>query len=96
MNVEHFIDTNVFVYLFDDADRHKQKTASSLIQQSIAEGTACISFQVVQECLNVVVRKLSMPADSARQFFEDVLRPLLKPVVRPYSVQTCRLRPSRS
>lgn len=55
MTVESFIDTNVFVYQLERLDVRKATTAERLIEQGIASGTACISFQVVQECLNTVV-----------------------------------------
>ncbi|MCY4148353.1 MAG: PIN domain-containing protein [Gammaproteobacteria bacterium] len=40
------------------------------------EGTGCISYQVVQETINVVTRKLRAKATQAHQFLEDVLVPL--------------------
>jgi len=50
MSVEHFIDTNVFVYQLERRDARKAAVAERLIERGIAKGTACISFQVVQEC----------------------------------------------
>jgi predicted nucleic acid-binding protein len=73
-----FIDTNVFVHLFDETSPDKQQAALALIQDALALGTACISFQVVQETLNVITRKLKVPVtlEDATQFLEKVLLPL--------------------
>jgi predicted nucleic acid-binding protein len=77
MSVE-FIDSNVLVYLFDESDRAKRATAEALVLGAIDQGTASISFQVVQETLHVITRKLKKPAnpDEARRFLDAVLLPL--------------------
>ncbi|MDZ4859318.1 MAG: PIN domain-containing protein [Candidatus Hydrogenedentes bacterium] len=77
MSVE-FIDSNVFIYLFDETAPEKQRAAEELILPSLESGSACISFQVVQETLNVVTRKLRapMPPADARRFLDSVLIPL--------------------
>jgi len=77
MNVE-FIDSNVFIYLFDEADTRKRGVAESLVGAGLESGRACISFQVVQETLNVITRKLAAPAtaEDARRFFDRILAPL--------------------
>ena len=73
-----FIDTNVFIYLFDEADEHKRTIAEQLIQKALETRSACISHQVVQETLNVVTRKLPSPmsAENAQRFLEQILIPL--------------------
>ena len=71
-----FIDSNVFVYLFDDADERKRTAAERIVQRAIADGTGAISFQVVQEVLNVLTRKLGASSDDARRFLDAVLVPL--------------------
>ncbi len=76
MSAEHFLDTNVFVYLFDETDPSKQKRAESLVNDSLASGTGCISFQVVQETLNVLIRGLGFVSEDARRVLDDVLLPL--------------------
>jgi predicted nucleic acid-binding protein len=77
MNAE-FIDSNVFVYLFDEIDGRKRQIAEILISQALETRRACISFQVVQETLNVITRKLKTPATpkDARRFLDRVLAPL--------------------
>lgn len=88
MSVERFLDTNIFVYQLDGRDARKAEIARYLIQQGIENGNACISFQVVQECLNTAIRKahLQLAAHDMRQYLETVLTPLLKvqPSLRLY------------
>ncbi len=76
MSAEVFIDTNIFIYLFDETATAKRQCAESLVRQSLEDGTGCISYQVVQETMNVVVRKLGAKPDDARQLLDDVLIPL--------------------
>lgn len=76
MSVENFIDTNVFIYLFDETNPAKRQRAESLVHRSLENGSGCISFQVVQEALNVVTRKLGARPQSARLLLDDVLAPL--------------------
>jgi predicted nucleic acid-binding protein len=78
MSAVDFLDTNVLVYLFDETDDRKQAIASELVRRGLATGEACISFQVVQETLQVVTRKLDPPATAAEagRLLDDVLAPL--------------------
>jgi predicted nucleic acid-binding protein len=73
-----FIDSNVFVYLFDERDARKRKIAEQLIANGLDSGAALISFQVIQETLNVITRKLAKPVTpaDARRFLDRVLLPL--------------------
>ena len=57
MSAENFLDTNVFVYLFDETDNDKREKAERLVQQALEKETGCISYQVVQERINVITRK---------------------------------------
>ncbi len=83
MNAEDFIDTNVFVYLFnvfvylfDETNADKRQRAESLVHRSLERGTGCISYQVVQETMNIVTRKLGATPESAQRLLDDVLIPL--------------------
>ncbi len=80
MSAEAFLDTNIFIYHLDRTDRSKQETAERLVRSALADGTACISYQVVQETLNVVLRKaeLALTPDQARTYLDLVLAPLMK------------------
>ena len=76
MSAEGFIDSNVLVYLFDETDAAKRQRAERLVYGSLEYGTGCISYQVVQETMNVVTRKLGATSESAQRFLDDILIPL--------------------
>ncbi len=80
MSADTFIDTNVFIYQLEALDERKSAIAERLIREGIASGNACISFQVIQEILNVVLRKAEIPLDreAARSYLETVLAPLFR------------------
>jgi predicted nucleic acid-binding protein len=80
MSAECFIDTNLFIYQLEPLDARKTATADRIIRRGIETGNACISFQVVQECLNTVLRKAEIPLDTdqTRAYLEAVLAPLFQ------------------
>ena len=83
MNVESFIDTNVFVYQLERIDDRKANIADELIENGIKSQSACISHQVIQECVNTAVRKAEVPLteDEMRKYIVDVLAPMYR--IRP-------------
>ena len=80
-----FIDTHVFIYLFDETDEHKRTIVEQLIQKALETRSTCISHQVVQETLNVVTRKLPSPmsTENAQRFLEQILMPLWRIMPSP-------------
>jgi len=70
------LDTNVFVYLFDETDPRKRTIALDTVTQAIERGTGAISHQVAEEALNVLTRKLNATPAAAQRFLDDVLSPL--------------------
>lgn len=76
MSAEDFLDTNIFVYMLDASDEFKRQRAEELVQRSLSRGTGCISYQVVQETLNVAIRKLGFAEDDSRTLLTHVLAPL--------------------
>ncbi len=76
MNNKYFIDSNVFIHLFDATDNDKRSQSEDLIQSAVGEGTGRISYQVVQETIYVLTKKLRATTHQASQFLEDVLVPL--------------------
>lgn len=88
MNAESFIDTNIFVYQLERLDARKADIADGLIEHGIETQTACISFQVIQECINTAIRKAEVPLteEELRKYLEDVLAPLcrVQPDIRLY------------
>ncbi len=75
-----FIDSNIFIYLFDETSPKKRAVAENIIYKAIEKKESIISFQVVQETLNVLTTKIEKPlsAEDTKQFYEKVLLPLWK------------------
>lgn len=78
MSAADFFDTNVLVYVFDTRDPRRCAIAQGLLARAQREQSAIISAQVVQETLNVLVRKLTpaMSATDARTVLDHILSPL--------------------
>ena len=76
MSAEDFLDTNVFVYMLDQTDDLKRRRAEQLVRRGIEAGTGRISYQVVQETLNVVTRQLGFSPSDSRTLLADVMAPL--------------------
>ena len=75
-----FFDSNIFVYMFDERDLRKWQIARSLVHEALENGSAVISFQVIQETLNVITRKLVDPVNhyDAIELLDKMLSPLWK------------------
>ena len=52
-----FIDTNVFVYAHDKSDPVKFEAAKALIIAQVSKNQAVISFQVIQEFCDVMLKE---------------------------------------
>ncbi len=78
MSVDRFIDTNVFIYYLENTDQRKAAIARQLIDDGLSRQHTCISFQVVQECLNSVIRKAEIRLNhtGCTRFLDTVLAPL--------------------
>jgi predicted nucleic acid-binding protein len=82
---EFFLDTSIIVYALNSKDSAKQKAATKLLEKAL-QGKGYISYQVVQEFVNLATRKFQPPppVPEIRQVVEDLLLPL------------CRVQPSHS
>jgi predicted nucleic acid-binding protein len=78
MPAEFFLDTNVFVYTFDRRDRAKRSGARALVERSLETGNGVVSFQVLQEFLNVALHRFERPltAEQAVRYVLEVLEAL--------------------
>ena len=78
MSAKFFIDTNIFVYSFDDNQPAKKERALMLIEIALQTGDGLISSQVIQEFLNVALRKFEPPLtfEDCRLYLNKVLNPL--------------------
>jgi|SRR5579859_3927160 len=79
MNARYFLDTNVFVYAFDETAPAKARKAAQLIRRAADTGEGIVSYQVVQEFFHVALRRFSHPMTTgeAEQYMITVFRPLL-------------------
>ena len=73
-----FLDTNIFVYTFDLSVPLRRAQARGLVERALTTRQGLISYQVVQEFLNVALRKFDVPltAIDCRRYLEQVLVPL--------------------
>jgi predicted nucleic acid-binding protein len=53
---KYFLDTNILVYTFDSNDILKRKHSQHLLEHALETQLGVISYQVVQEFLNVSSR----------------------------------------
>jgi predicted nucleic acid-binding protein len=65
--VRSFFDTNLLVYADAADEPARQALAIQLIKTHRAEGTAVLSTQVLQEFVNVALRKLKLPVPLIRE-----------------------------
>lgn len=79
MSGRFFLDTNIFVYVFDTSAARKALQADALIRKAIETRSGVVSYQVVQEFFNVAFRRFSNPMNSAdaEQYLATTFRPLL-------------------
>jgi predicted nucleic acid-binding protein len=79
MNDRFFLDTNIFVYSFDQSDAAKSQKSARLIHRALTTHKGVISYQVVQEFFNVALRRFSQPMQTAdaEQYLSTVFYPLL-------------------
>ena len=73
-----FLDSNIFVYLFDASVTNRHTLSRAVVTDAIKSARGVISFQVVQEVLNVITTKMPTPVsiEDAREFFDTVLKPM--------------------
>src|SRR5271166_2245961 len=79
MTARFFLDTNVFIYSFDQSSPAKAERSTHLIRQAVATRKGIVSYQVVQEFFNVALRRFAQPMTvaEAEQYLGAVFRPLL-------------------
>lgn len=74
-----FVDTNVFIYAFDESDFHKTQTARNLLTDLTTSRRGQVSTQVIQEFCNVALKKSATPLKPSdiRKVIRELLNPLL-------------------
>lgn len=78
MKDNYFLDTNIIAYTFDSAHPAKQAIAKGLVRDALNNQAGCISYQVIQEFLNIASRKFATPLSTAdcQTYLSNVLEPL--------------------
>ncbi len=73
-----FLDTNLLIYAIDPGDPQKQAVALEWLAAAHETGNGYLSYQVVQEWFNVVLRKASTPLtpDNAVSTYRRLIEPL--------------------
>jgi predicted nucleic acid-binding protein len=79
MKGRFFLDTNVFVYSFDESTPQKSTRARELIREAIDTRRGIVSYQVAQEFFNVALRRFVQPMTvaDAEQYLSTTFRPLM-------------------
>lgn len=79
MNVKSFLDTNIIVYAFGHSFPEKAKIAQRLVVEGAADRQAIISYQVVQEFINVALRgfRLAIVRSDLESFVLSALFPMM-------------------
>lgn len=80
MNAKSFIDTNVFVYIYDPRDHVKQKIAIKLVENLTLSGEGLISSQIIQEFCSVMLSnktEVKMNPADLKDIVEGILYPKL-------------------
>src|SRR5260370_34884484 len=84
-----FLDTNIFVYTFAEHHSAKRGRARQVVAESLETRRGIISYQAVQEFLNVATRKFAKPlsVSDAQLYLARILMPLCEvfPDVALYS-----------
>ncbi len=77
MKDKYFLDTNILIYAFDNSSSKKRIVSDDLIKKAHF-GNGCISFQVIQEFLNVATRKFQSPlnVEDAQKYLTKILFPV--------------------
>lgn len=79
MSDKYFLDTNVIVYSVDLTSPLKRKRARELVTDGTTNKLGVISYQVVQEFVNVAIRKFRSAV--AQTDLEEFLRGVLFPMM---------------
>lgn len=78
MSDRFFLDTNILAYSFDRAAPRKRQIAQELVSRALESGSGVVSWQVVQEFMNLALRKFSRPmsTEDGKLYLDSVLLPL--------------------
>ena len=80
MSDRYFLDTNILVYSFDPVEPRKASLAEDLVTRAVTSGLGTISYQVVQEFINVSLRQFgaAMTVTELELYFFKILLPMMR------------------
>lgn len=80
MSDRYFLDTNIVVYSLDPVDPRKATIAEELVTRGVGSGVGVISYQVVQEFMNVSLRRFqaTITVTELELYFLKVLLPMMR------------------
>lgn len=74
-----FLDSNILVYSVDERDARKSAIAARLMEEAASTELGVLSYQVVQECVNVMRKeRFSFDRQALGEFVRDSLGPLVQ------------------
>jgi len=86
-----FIDSNIFLYAFNDDDLRKQQLATDIIMSRINH--CYISIQVINEVSSNMLRKLLSTNDEVEEFVRDSYKRFsVQNITQTVFIQACSLR----
>ncbi len=76
MKDNYFIDTNIFIYTFDQRETKKREKAKKIIKKAFTDGKGFISILVIQEFFNVATKKFESPMAvlEAKDYMDKVFK----------------------
>lgn len=80
MSDKYFLDTNILVYSFDPVEPRKASIAEGLVTRAVTSGLGMVSYQVVQEFVNVSLRQFvaAMTVTELELYFFRILLPMMR------------------
>lgn len=78
MRDKYFLDTNIIVYSFGPKNSIQRERSRELINEALSLENGCISYQVLQEFINVSTKKFKIPITPTdlNKYLSEVLFPL--------------------
>ena len=82
MNDKHFVDSNIWIYLFDQ-DKVKKSTALQMLGKS-----PIIRTQVIAENINVCLKKLKLSLDDAEKHANNLIQQCQIVLIQPSTIDS--------
>jgi predicted nucleic acid-binding protein len=78
MPAKYFLDTNIFIYSFDQTEPTKKRKATELIKKALKSHKGIISYQVIQEFINASLQKFKIPleVEDCKSYIDNFLAPM--------------------